>query len=139
MPVTLQRVIETAHGTLGQFTLPDDTTLYTMERMSTGPHPRIPAGLYEMKLGMYYGGDGVGGKADYPAYEIIVPGHTDIKIHAANLASELLGCIAPGKSLGYYLSHLAVLQSKAALTTFMASLQGATQDYLTVLDPQGAG
>jgi len=130
MPVTLQRVIETAHGTLGQFTLPDDTTLYTMERMSVGEHPRIPAGLYEMRLGTYH-------KGGYPAYAVIVPGRSEIKIHAANLASELLGCIAPGKSLGYYLSHLAVLQSRPALATFMASLQGAQQDYLTVFDPTG--
>src|SRR6266550_3702803 len=130
MPVTLQRIIETTQGTLGQFTLPDDTTLYTMERMSTGAHPRIAAGLYEMRLDTYH-------KGGYSAYQIIVPGRDRILIHAANLASELEGCIAPGKQLGYYLSQLAVLQSKAALATFMASLHGAQQDYLTVLDPKG--
>src|SRR5882672_12148371 len=129
MPVTLQRIIETSQGTLGQFSLTDNSTLYTMERMSTGEHPRIPAGLYEMRLDTYH-------KGGYPAYEVIVPGRSEIKIHAANLASELLGCIAPGKSLGYYLSQLAVLQSKPALATFMACLQGAQQDYLTVLDPK---
>lgn len=130
MPVTLQRIIETPHGTLGQFTLEDSTTLYTMERQSTGPHPRIPAGLYEMRLDTYH-------KGGYPAYLIVVPGRDRILVHAANLASELLGCIAPGKSLGYYLSQLAVLQSRGALATFMASLHEAQQDYLTVLDPPG--
>jgi len=135
MPVTLQRMIETAHGTLGQFRLADGATLYTMERMSTGEHPRIPAGLYELKLGMYYAGDGLGGKADYPAYEILgVPGRTNIKIHVANRAVELLGCVAPGKALGFLQGQLAVLQSLPAFRKFMDSLAGATQDYITITD-----
>lgn len=130
MPVTLRRIIETSQGTLGQFSLEDNSTLYTMERMGTGEHPRIPAGLYELRLGEY-------NKGGYPAYEVIVPGRSEIKIHAANLASELLGCIAPGKSLGYYRSQLAVLESRRALTKFMDVMAGASQDYLTVLDEQG--
>src|SRR6266550_2002599 len=81
MPVTLQRIVETSQGTLGQFSLEDNSTLYTMERQSFGEHPRIPAGLYEMRLGTY-------NKGGYPAYEVIVPGRSEIKIHAANLASE---------------------------------------------------
>ncbi len=130
MPVTLQRIVETSQGTLGQFSLEDNSTLYTMERMSTGEHPRIPAGLYEMRLDTYH-------KGGYPAYQIIVPGRDRILVHIANLASELEGCIAPGKSLGYYLGKLAVLQSKLAFTKFMAVMAGAQQDYLTVLDEQG--
>src|SRR6266850_8294464 len=115
MPVTLQRIIETSQGTLGQFTLEDNSTLYTMERMSTGEHPRIPAGLYEMKLDTYH-------KGGYPAYQIIVPGRDRILVHAANLASELLGCIAPGKQLGYFQNHLAVLNSRLALNEFMLAM-----------------
>jgi len=136
MPVTLQRIIETSQGTLGQFLLSDNSTLYTMERMSTGEHPRIPAGLYKLKLGMYYAGDGLGGKADYPAYEILgVPGRTNIKIHVANRAVELRGCVAPGKALGFLQGQLAVLQSLPAFRKFMDSLAGAATDYITVLDP----
>ena len=130
MPVTLRRYLETAHGTVGQFTLADSSTLYTMERMSTGEHPRIPAGLYEMQLDTYH-------KGGYPAYLIVVPGRDRILIHAANLASELEGCIAPGKQLGFYLEHLAVLQSRQALRKFMDVMGGAQQDYLTVLDSGG--
>lgn len=128
MPLTLQRIVETPHGTLGQFTLEDNTTLFSMERLSTGDHSRIPAGLFEIRLDRYH-------KGGYPAYEIIVPDRDRILIHAANLADELQGCIAPGKSLGYYLGKLAVLQSKAALAKLMESLQGAATDYLTILDP----
>lgn len=128
MPVALRRYIETLHGTLGQFVFPDDSTLFSMERMSTGEHPRIPAGLYELKLDYYHHGD-------YPAYEIIVPNRSRILIHAANKASELLGCIAPGLALGFIAGELAVLQSKLALSRFMKALKGAEQDYLTIQDP----
>ena len=132
MTVNLRRMVETPHGTFGLLTFPGRQPWYTVERMSTGDHPRISPGTYEMKLGMYYGGDGVGGKADYPAYEIIVPGRKDIKIHAANLASELLGCIAPGLQLGFYQDHLAVLSSRAALSEFMQMMNNVERDWIVV-------
>lgn len=135
MPVTLRRVLETTQGTIGQFTLNDQSTLYTMERQSTGPHPRIAQGIYELRLGMYYAGDGPGGKADYQTYEIIVPGRDDIKVHVANRAQELLGCVAPGKALGFLAGELAVMQSKLAFMRFMESMQNVTSDYITVHDP----
>ena len=129
MPLTLRRVLETAHGTIGQITFGDGATLYSMERMSTGDHPRIPAGLYEITLDMYH-------KGGYPAYLVHVPGRDRILIHAANLAEELEGCIAPGKQLGFYLGKLAVLQSNPALRFLMDKLNQIASDYLTVLDPQ---
>jgi len=128
MPVTLRRYIETTQGTLGQFFLEDQSLLYSMERMSTGEHARIPAGIWEMRLDYYHHGD-------YPAYEIIVPERSRILIHIANRAAELLGCIAPGKSLGFVAGELAVLQSKLALAKLMDSMKGAKSDYLTITDP----
>lgn len=128
MPVTLNRYIETAQGTLGQFSLEDRSQLYTMERPSTGEHPRIPAGIWELRLDYYHHGD-------YPAYEIVVPERSRILIHVANKASELLGCIAPGKSIGFVEGILAVMQSKLALAKFMESLKGAKRDYITIVDP----
>lgn len=133
MTITLKRMVETPHGTFGLLTYPGVTPWYTVERMSTGEHPRIPAGTYEMKLGMYYGGDGIGGKVDYPAYEIIVPGRKNIKIHVANLASELLGCIAPGLSLGFLHDQLAVLSSHKAFDAFMFAMHRVPSDYIVVL------
>jgi hypothetical protein len=59
----------------------------------------IPADSFECVIGMYYGGDGPGGKPDYPAYEILhVPGRKHIKMHIANYPYELGGCLAPGLS-----------------------------------------
>lgn len=128
MPVTLHRYLETTQGTLGQFSLDDRSTLYTMERQSTGEHPRIAAGIWEMRLDYYHHGD-------YPAYEIVVPERSRILIHVANKAVELLGCIAPGKSIGFIAGELAVMQSKLALARFMESLKGAKRDYITIVDP----
>ena|SRR5258706_62387 len=127
MPVTLHRYIETSQGTLGQFALEDRSLLYTMERLSAGEHQRIPAGIWELRLDYYHHGD-------YPAYEIIVPGRVRILVHAANVMTELLGCIAPGKSIGFISGILAVQQSKLALAKFMESLKGAKRDYLTITD-----
>lgn len=128
MPVTLRRYIETTQGTLGQFTLSGGETFYTIERMSTGEHPRIPAGMYEMRLDYYH-------KGDYPAYLILVPGRQRILIHAANRAVELLGCIAPGQTIGFLGDQLAVLQSRAALAQFMVAMKNVPADYITVLNP----
>lgn len=128
MPVTLRRYIETSQGTLGQFSLNDQSYLYSIERQSAGEHPRIPAGIYELHLDYYHHGD-------YPAYEIVVPGRSRILIHVANRAVELLGCVAPGKALGFLAGELAVLQSKIALTKFMESMKGVQRDYITVHDP----
>lgn len=128
MPLTLRRMVETPHGTLGQFSLEDGTTLFSMERRADGDHPRIPAGIHEIHLDTYH-------KGGYPAYEITVPGRTRILIHAANRARELLGCIAPGRSLGFLADELAVLGSREALKTLMASLK-SEKDYITITDPQ---
>lgn len=128
MPVTLRRYLETTQGTLGQFVMPGNGTFYTMERRSVGEHPRIPAGNYEMVLDFYH-------KGNYPAYLLVVPGRDRILIHIANRASELLGCIAPGQSIGFLAEELAVLQSRMAFTQFMVSMKNVPSDYITIHDP----
>lgn len=128
MPLTIRRLVETPHGMLGQISLETGTALFSMERRRTGDHPCIPAGIYEIHLDVYH-------KGGYPAYEITVPGRSRILIHAANRARELEGCIAPGRSLGFLADELAVLGSREALKTLMASLHD-TNDYITITDPQ---
>jgi hypothetical protein len=47
----------------------------------------IPPGIYPLKPCTYWGGDGPGGKRDYPTYEIgSVPARSLIKIHVAQHA-----------------------------------------------------
>lgn len=123
--VHLKRLIESPYGTFGRMRL-DGHEWYTVERKSSGEFPCIPAGEYKLGLGMFYGGDGPGGlKPDYPAYEIVsVPGRSQIKIHVANLASEIRGCIAPGKGLGIVNNAWAVVQSQTAFREFMEAMNG---------------
>lgn len=89
-------------------------------------HPCIPKGTYPLVLGTYFGGDGPGGKQDYPSYEIMkVPGRSLIKIHSSNVASQLLGCIAPGLSMDIFGGEIGVTSSRKALEEFMEALGGA--------------
>src|SRR5688572_31361757 len=72
--VTLERFAYTPMGTFGLLSVDGGVPFRTVER----PWARnmdgiscIPCGAYSLKLGMFYSGDGVGGKKDYPAYEIL--------------------------------------------------------------------
>ena len=113
----LVRYGSTPHGTFGKMTHePSGWSCYTVERPWEQNKPAIsciPAGLYGLTLGTYH-------KHDYPAYELrLVPGRANIKIHIANVAGELEGCIAPGKELGC-LHGWAVIASKVAFDELMA-------------------
>lgn len=58
----------------------------------------IPPDNYIAVRSMYYSGDGVGGKRDYPCFELLdVPDRTEIKIHIGNYLKNFLGCIGLGK------------------------------------------
>lgn len=118
----LERFANSPHGTFGRLRLAD-SEWFTVEKPWNNNVPQtscIPAANYAIKLGMYYGGDGPGGKPDYPAYEIQgVPERSLIKMHKANIADELLGCIAPGKELGFIKGKWAVVRSGEAFEEMM--------------------
>lgn len=84
----------------------------------------IPAGDYPLVLGRF-------NKGGYAAYELRnVPGRDLIKIHKANLARELLGCIAPGVGLGFMTTdrapaRWALTSSGMAFNAFMEAMDGA--------------
>lgn len=114
--------------TIGRIWVGSESWLTVERSKLDASHPCIPAGNYPLKLGLYYSGDGPGGKIDYPAYEVLnVPGRTLIKIHAANKASELLGCISPGMSMEIFGGEIGVTSSRAALAEFMR-LMGPDED-----------
>lgn len=74
----------------------------------------IPVGEYPIKLGRY-------NKGGYACWEVLdVPGRTQIKIHKANVPSELNGCIAPGMSTGFYKGQWSVGSSGTAFNKLMA-------------------
>lgn len=128
MAITLRRLIETAHGTFGRLEYDPERSWYTVEPRADAEYPRIPAGSYPMVLDRYH-------KGGYAAYEISVPGRSRILIHAANLANELRGCVAPGNYLGFLDGQLAVIGSRSALKDFMSAMRGLAQDWITVIDP----
>lgn len=118
--VKLVRWVANPRQTLGRLWVGSESWLTVERSKLDSTHPCIPVGTYPLALGMYYSGDGVGGKADYPAYEVMkVPGRSLIKIHGANTASQLQGCIAPGMSLEIFGGEIGVTSSRAALTEFM--------------------
>ena len=62
-------------------------------------------------------------RGGYPAYELLdVPGRSLIKIHRANTMNDLLGCIGPGKDLGYIAGKWAVTHSRDAFGEFMDAM-----------------
>jgi len=93
----------------------------------------IPPGVYHCAMrdsakhhGQVYGVEGV-------------PGRSDIEIHPANLASQLLGCIALGQTVGQVTldsgeTGWGVLNSKAAVAAFVALTQGQPFQ-LTIVAP----
>lgn len=68
-----------------------------------------------------------------------VPGHTEIKIHAANVDDQLEGCIAPGMRYGEWTDgSRCVLQSKKALKKFM-ELQGDCKEFKLIVESINSG
>ena len=122
----LIRYGSTPMGTFGTLQL-GGRQWFTVERPWAQNKPRescIPAGWYPLRLGTFHTGG-------YPAYELSdVPGRSQVKIHKANLASEVEGCIALGKSLGVVKGEWAVLQSADAFDEWM---QAAALDQPTHL------
>lgn len=126
--VTLERFAYTPMGTFGRMRVAGNAPLYTLELPWNNNNPGtscIPIGEYGMVLGMFYSGDGPGGKKDYPAYELQnVPGRDLIKVHVANKITQLLGCIAPGLELGCMDGLWCVQKSQIAFDTFMSEMAG---------------
>lgn len=117
----------TDQGTFGTLFINGYPFCFTLERPSTGDHPCIPAGTYQCdRFQSPHNGDCWLLKD--------VPGRSMIEIHAANMYSELLGCIAPGRRLGTFNDVHAVLESKPA----MEDLRKAVGDHftLTIQDSQ---
>lgn len=121
--VTLERFAYTPFGTFGRMYIPE-YQCFTVERPWLNNIPKescIPVGEYDMVLGFY-------NRGGYPSYEITgVPGRSLIKIHIGNTMDDLLGCIAPGKALGFLERKWAVTSSKKALNEFMAAMDGVEE------------
>ena len=88
----------------------------------------IPEGLHPCVKDYYHRGD-------YPTFEIIVEDRDRLLFHAANYASELEGCIAPGKDRGETEDgKLAVWNSKKAFNEFWDLVQDEDNFLLMIED-----
>lgn len=118
--VKLERFAYTPFGTFGRIYIPE-YQCFTVERPWLNNIPKescIPIGEYDMKLSFY-------NRGNYPSYEISgVPNRTLIKVHIGNTMDDLLGCIAPGKALGFLERKWAVTSSKKAFNEFMTAMDG---------------
>jgi len=126
--VTLERFAYTPFGTFGRIIIPE-FECYTVERPWLDNKPRvscIPEGEYRLVLGSY-------NRGGYPAYEVMdVPGRSLIKIHIGNTIDDVIGCIAPGKALGYLERKWAVTSSKKAFAEFMGAMAGIEESTLRI-------
>lgn len=124
----LRRFAYTPMGTFGRLELPDRSELWTLELPWVGNRRHvscIPPGRYAIRRGNFRG--------KYPNWEVLkVPGRDHIEIHRGNVAADLEGCIAVGKSLGALTNQWGVLRSKDAMDELMASTSAADVGRLLV-------
>ena len=127
-------------GTFGVLRLDGGWECLTVERPWLGNTPSvscIPDGVYELELGTYHRGG-------YAAYELVhVVGRSLIKIHRANLAAEVQGCIGVGLDEGWMAARprpqnpnpkprWGVTNSKATFDEFMRRMDGRKHDVLRI-------
>lgn len=117
-------------GTFGTMTISSlPFSCFTVEQDWEDNKPElscIPEGHYTLVRGRYNQGG-------YETFELRnVPGRSLIKIHRGNTMDDLLGCIAPGKKLGFMHGKWAVVGSTAAFAEFMAALDGVDETIIVI-------
>lgn len=126
--IQLERFAYTPYGVFGRLMFPE-FQCFTVERPWLDNRPRescIPEGEYDMVLGRY-------NRGGYAAYEIVgVPNRSLIKIHIGNTMDDLLGCVAPGKALGWVENKWAVTSSRVAHTEFMEAMGSAERGRIRI-------
>jgi hypothetical protein len=124
----LERFAYTPMGTFGKIIF-EEFECFTVERPWLDNKVRqscIPEGSYTLQLGMY-------NRGGYPAYEVMnVPDRSLIKIHMGNTMDDIVGCIAPGKSLGFLERKWGVTSSKKAFQEFMSAMSEVELSNLTI-------
>ena len=123
MKLSVHRKWETSISICGELSIDGQFECFTLERPRLGEHPCIPANIeYPVILT----------KSPHLGYVTPelqdVPGRSEIRIHIANWARELLGCTAAGETH----SPDMVGNSYDAFASLMTLLQAAT-DSITII------
>jgi len=116
------------NGVWGRLAGGGDIVLHTIEN----PDTLIAPGEYRCVRDYYHRGG-------YPTFEIIVDGRDRLLFHAANYASELEGCIAPGMERGYTDGDTpAVWRSRVAFEKYMQANDGFDEHTLVITESREA-
>lgn len=108
MNCIIYRTPSTPQGTFGMWFIDEKPFCLSLERPSTGDHPCIPIGTYQCgRFNSPHNGDCWLLEGTEP--------RTMIEIHSANIYTQLLGCIAPGRRIGKLGDIPAILESKPAM------------------------
>ncbi len=129
MNAIIYRHPSTPQGTFGTLFINEKPFCVTLERPADGDHPCIPAGTYTCdRFSSPHNGDCWLLKGIAP--------RSMIEIHSANVYTQLLGCIAPGRRFGVLAGVPAVLESKGAMDDLYKVL--GDNFTLTIKDYHGA-
>lgn len=88
----------------------------TVERTYENGAVKIPEGTWPCRKRMF-------NRGGYMTFEILVPGHTALLFHRANIETDLDGCIGLGERFGKLGAKTAVLGSDAAFVRFWMVMQ----------------
>lgn len=138
MNIVLRQIDFREDGVFGEF-----LTEEFVEICKTLEHPYVSARgeiVSKIKPGVYTCKLEWSARFKMYLYELKdVPGHDEIKIHAANLSSQLEGCVAPGLEYGEWEDGgRCILQSKKALKKFM-DLQGDCKEFKLIVESMNSG
>lgn len=131
--LTIRRLVDTGHETYGQLLDSLERFLcYTLELpwlLNAVGKSCIPAGTYPLRRRY-------SNKHGCEVFEIAnVPDRTDIELHAANFATQLLGCVALGEEVEHFAQVGGdVADSRAAFEAFMSSMAGTDETTVTVTE-----
>lgn len=125
----LERDASDSYATFGKMVSEDGMESYeSLELAWADNQPNvscIPVGTYacSLRFSPHHG---------YAVFGIdAVPGRMNCEIHAANLPSQLLGCVALGQRRGEIDGQRAILGSQAAVHAFMTARGAGTYQTLT--------
>lgn len=116
--IELVRYIDAPFGTYGELSLPEFSCL-TVERPWSDNRANlscIPPGCYRLEETEFRG--------DYKTLEVLgVPNRSLIKIHIANVPTDLRGCIGLGSGWGWLRGQLSVTHSRDTFKAFWQVVQ----------------
>ena len=108
----LVRLEQSSHGALGAFLIDGEIHSFTLEPDATDPKkPQIKQGVYHVQR--------FHGTKWKDTFEIVVPDHVAVLIHAGNTEADTRMCILLGESVGKLKGDRAVLNSGYSFKSFM--------------------